>query len=242
LGLLERFSNIFKAKANKAVDKLEQPDEMLDYSFEKQGELMNKLRQGIVQVVTAKKQLEMQKAKLMASMSTLDEQARKAIKSNRDDLARSAIERKSTLLVEVEKLDKQITGMQSEQARLEDTERRLSAKVQEFKTKKEVIKAQYSSAEAQIKIKEGVTGISEEMSDIGMALSRAEEKTDKLRAKSQALDEMIDSGTLTDHTSPLSTTITSDIEDELDKTALNQSVEEELAKMKGEYQKEITQT
>jgi phage shock protein A len=240
LGLIDRFSNIFKAKANKAVDKLEQPDEMLDYSFEKQGELMNKLRQGIVQVVTAKKQLEMQKAKLSANISTLDEQARKAIKSNRDDLARSALERKNTLLVEVDKLDKQITGMQAEQARLEDTERRLSAKVQEFKTKKEIIKAQYSSAEAQIKIKEGVTGISEEMSDIGMALSRAEEKTDKLRAKSQALDEMIDSGTLTDHTSPLSTTIASDIEDELDKTALNQSVEEELAKMKGEYQKEIT--
>jgi phage shock protein A len=240
LGLIDRFSNIFKAKANKAVDKLEQPDEMLDYSFEKQGELMNKLRQGIVQVVTAKKQLEMQKAKLSANISTLDEQARKAIKSNRDDLARSALERKNTLLVEVDKLDKQITGMQAEQARLEDTERRLSAKVQEFKTKKEIIKAQYSSAEAQIKIKEGVTGISEEMSDIGMALSRAEEKTDKLRAKSQALDEMIDSGTLTDHTSPLSTTIASDIEDELDKTALNQPVEEELAKMKGEYQKEIT--
>ena len=242
MGLIDRFSNIFKAKANKAVDKLEKPDEMLDYSFEKQGELMNKLRQSIVQVVTAKKQLEMQRAKLMATFSTLDEQARKAIKSNRDDLARSALERKNTLSVEVEKLDKQITTMQAEQTRLEDTERRLSAKVQEFKTKKEVIKAQYSSAEAQIKIKEGVTGISEEMSDIGMALSRAEEKTDKLRAKSQALDEMIDSGTLTDYTSPLSTTVASDIEDELDKTALNQSVEDELAKMKGEYQKEITQT
>jgi phage shock protein A len=242
LGLIDRFSNIFKAKANKAVDKLEKPDEMLDYSFEKQGELMNKLRQGIVQVVTAKKQLEMQKAKLMANVSTLDEQARNALKSNREDLARSALERKNTLLVEAQKLDNQVTTMQAEQTRLEDTERRLSAKVQEFKTKKEVIKAQYSSAEAQIKIKEGVTGISEEMSDIGMALSRAEEKTDKLRAKSQALDEMIDSGTLTDYTSPISTAGAADIEAELDKTSLNQSVEEELAKMKAQYQKEITQT
>jgi phage shock protein A len=242
LGLIDRFSNIFKAKANKAVDRLEKPDEMLDYSFEKQGELMNKLRQGIVQVVTAKKQLEMQKAKLMANVSTLDEQARNALKSNKEDLARSALERKNTLLVEVQKLDNQVTTMQAEQTRLEDTERRLSAKVQEFKTKKEVIKAQYSSAEAQIKIKEGVTGISEEMSDIGMALSRAEEKTDKLRAKSQALDEMIDSGTLTDYTSPISTAGAADIEAELDKTSLNQSVEEELAKMKAQYQKEITQT
>jgi phage shock protein A len=241
LGLLERFSNLFKAKANKAVDALEKPDEMLDYSFEKQNELMVKLRQGVVQVVSAKKQLEIQKAKLEASMSTLDEQARKAVKSNRDDLARSALERKNTLSAEAQKLDKQIAEMQAEQGRLEDTERRLSAKVQEFKTKKEVIKAQYTSAEASVKIKEGVTGISEEMSDIGVALGRAEEKTDKLRAKSQALDEMIDSGTLTDVTSPISSTSAgADIEAELDKTAINQSVEEELAKMKAESQREVS--
>jgi phage shock protein A len=241
LGLLERFSNLFKAKANKAVDALEKPDEMLDYSFEKQNELMVKLRQGVVQVVSAKKQLEIQKAKLEASMSALDEQARKAVKSNRDDLARSALERKNTLSAEAQKLDKQIAEMQAEQGRLEDTERRLSAKVQEFKTKKEVIKAQYTSAEAAVKIKEGVTGISEEMSDIGVALGRAEEKTDKLRAKSQALDEMIDSGTLTDVTSPISSTSAgADIEAELDKTAINQSVEEELAKMKAESQREVS--
>lgn len=241
MGLLERFSNLFKAKANKAVDALEKPDEMLDYSFEKQNELMVKLRQGVVQVVSAKKQLEIQKAKLEASMSTLDEQARKAVKSNRDDLARSALERKNTLSAEAQKLDKQIAEMQAEQGRLEDTERRLSAKVQEFKTKKEVIKAQYTSAEASVKIKEGVTGISEEMSDIGVALGRAEEKTDKLRAKSQALDEMIDSGTLTDVTSPISSTSAgADIEAELDKTAINQSVEEELAKMKAESQREVS--
>ena len=233
MGILERLSTFFKAKANKVVDGLEDPREILDYSFEKQGELINRLRRDIVSVVTAKKQLELQKAKLVASVSTLEQQARGALKSNREDLARLALERKNTIELQIQNLDKQIAEIQAEQTKLEDSERRLSTKVEEFKTRKEIIKAQYSSAEAQVKIKESITGISEEMSDIGLSLNRAEEKTNKMRAKSQALDEMIESGALTDVTST-APSAGADIEAELDKAAINQSVEEELAKMKAE--------
>jgi phage shock protein A len=234
LGIFERLSTIFKAKANKVVDGLEDPREILDYSFEKQGELINRLRRDIVSVVTAKKQLEIQKAKLVASVSTLEQQARGALKSNREDLAKLALERKATIQLQIENLDKQIAEIQVEQTKLEDSERRLSTKVEEFKTRKEIIKAQYSSAEAQVKIKESITGISEEMSDIGLSLNRAEDKTNKMRAKAQALDEMIDSGALTDVTSTQSSAAGADIEAELDKAAINQSVEEELKKMKAE--------
>ena len=234
MGIFERLSTIFKAKANKVVDGLEDPREILDYSFEKQGELINRLRRDIVSVVTAKKQLEIQKAKLVASVSTLEQQARAALKSNREDLAKLALERKATIQLQIENLDKQIAEIQAEQTKLEDSERRLSTKVEEFKTRKEIIKAQYSSAEAQVKIKESITGISEEMSDIGLSLNRAEDKTNKMRAKAQALDEMIDSGALTDVTSTQSSAAGADIEAELDKAAINQSVEEELKKMKAE--------
>jgi phage shock protein A len=234
LGIFERLSTIFKAKANKVVDGLEDPREILDYSFEKQGELINRLRRDIVSVVTAKKQLEIQKAKLVASVSTLEQQARGALKSNREDLAKLALERKATIQLQIENLDKQIAEIQAEQTKLEDSERRLSTKVEEFKTRKEIIKAQYSSAEAQVKIKESITGISEEMSDIGLSLNRAEDKTNKMRANAQALDEMIDSGALTDVTSTQSSAAGADIEAELDKAAINQSVEEELKKMKAE--------
>ena len=72
--------------------------------------------------------------------------------------------------------------MLTEQEKAEQTEKRLATKVEEFKSKKEVIKAQYSAAEAQVRIKENVTGISEEMTDIGMALNKAEEKTEKMKA------------------------------------------------------------
>lgn len=78
--------------------------------------------------------------------------------------------------------------------------------------KKEVIKAQYTAAEAQVRIKENLTGILEEMADVGVGMNKAEDKTEQMKAKAQALDEMIDSGALTDYTSNRD-----DIESELEK-------------------------
>jgi phage shock protein A len=230
---MNRFSTLFKTKTNTLLDKFEKPEEMLNYSFEKQTELLNKLRRDIAEVVTAKKRLEMQKAKLVANTNTLDGQAHHALDSNREDLARLALERKNVILQQAANLDNQINDIQVQQEKLKDTEKRLSAKVEEFKTRKEVIKAQYSSAEAQVRIKESVTGISEEMSDVGVSLNRAEEKTQKMQAKAQALDEMIDSGVLTDYTTS-SENLGGDIEAELDKVTMKSSVDEELEKLKAE--------
>jgi phage shock protein A len=186
--------------------------------------------------VTAKRRLEMQKAKLWDNIRTLDEQARRSIDAEREDLAKLALERKNANLMQLQGLEKQIAEMLTEQEKLEQTEKRLATKVEEFKSKKEVIKAQYSAAEAQVRIKENVTGISEEMTDIGMALNKAEEKTEKMKAKSGALDEMMNSGVLTDYTSSKDT-----IEKELEQITLKGSVEEELAKLKAEKQRKKKQ-
>ena len=233
---MNRISTVIKQKANVLIDKYEDPREALDYSYTKQIELLNKLRRDIAEVVTAKRRLEMQKAKLWDNIRTLDEQARRSLDADREDLAKLALERKNANLLQLQGLDKQISEMLTEQEKLEQTEKRLSTKVEEFKSKKEVIKAQFSAAEAQVRIKENVTGISEEMTDIGMALNKAEEKTEKMKAKSGALDEMIDSGVLTDYT------INKDsIEKELEQVTVKSSVDEELAKLKAERQRKKKQ-
>jgi phage shock protein A len=235
MGLMNRIYNVIRQKLNIILDKHEDPRQSLDYSYLKQAEMLNKLRRDTAEVLTAKKRLEMQKMRLWDNIRTLDEQAHRAVNSNREDLAKLALERKNANLLQAQGLDKQITEMQVEQQKLEDTERRLSTKVEEFKSKKEVIKAQYSAAEAQVRIKENVTGISEEMADVGMAMSRAEDKTEKMKAKAQALDEMIDSGVLTDYTSTSATNGSgNDIEGELQKMTVKSSVDEELAKLKAE--------
>jgi phage shock protein A len=229
LGLLNRISTVIKQKANYLIEKYEDPRQALDYSYEKQRELVNRLRRDMAEVVTSKKRLEMQKARLWDNIRTLDEQARRSLDSDREDLAKLALQRKNANLIEMQGLDKQIAEMQAEQEKLEQTEKRLSAKVEEFKSKKEVIKAQYSSAEAQVRIKESITGISEEMTDVGMAMNRVEEKAERMKSKAQALDEMISSGVLVDYTSNKD-----EIESELEQITVNKSVEEELAKLKAE--------
>jgi phage shock protein A len=233
---MNRISTVVKQKVSTLLDKYENPKEALDYSYTKQTEMLNKLRRDIAEVITAKKRLEMQKAKLWDNIRTLDEQSRRAVDADREDLARLALERKNANMLRLRALDKQITDMQAEQEKLQDTERRLSSKVEEFNSKKEVIKAQYSAAEAEVRIKESVTGISEEMADVGIAMNKAEEKTEKMKAKSQALDEMIDSGVLTDYTTSASEDGGS-IEKELEDVVSRESVDQELAKLKAERSK-----
>jgi phage shock protein A len=236
LGLMNRISTVIKQKVNTLLDKYEDPREALDYSYTKQLELMNELRRSLAEVITARKRLEMQKSKLWANIRLLDEQARRALDTDREDLAKLALERKNANLLQIQNLDKQISDMKQEEEKLEETSKRLAIKVEEFKSKKEVIKAQYSAAEAQVKIKESVTGISEEMADVGMAMNRAEDKAEKMKAKSEALDDMINSGTLTDYTSNKD-----EIERELEKITVQGSVEEELAKLKSERERKKKQ-
>ena len=59
-GLWQRFMLIFKSKASRALDRAENPNETLDYSYEKQLELLQNVKRGVADVVTSKKRLQLQ--------------------------------------------------------------------------------------------------------------------------------------------------------------------------------------
>ncbi len=233
---MNRISTVVSQKVSTLLDRFEKPQEALDYSYVRQVEMLNKLRRSLAEIITSRKRLEMQKSRLWDNIRLLDGQAARALDSDREDLARLALERKNANLIQAQSLDKQIAEMKEEEQNMQEAEKRMSIKVEEFKSRKEIIKAQYSAAEAQVKIKESVTGISEEMTDVGMSMNRAEEKTEQLRAKSQALDDMINSGVLTDYTSHKD-----EIERELENITVQNSVEEELVKLKSEKQRKKKQ-
>jgi len=231
MGLLDRMSTVVQAKMNKIMDKIEDPRETLDLSYEKQLELLQNVKRGVAEVTTSKKRIELQKAKLQMSIDKLDAQAKEALGANREDLARKALENKAALQAQSATLDQQIADLETQQQKLMDAESRLATKVESFRTKKETIKAEYSAAEAQVKITESVTGISEEMADVGLAVQRAEEKTENMKARSAALDELLDSGTLEDYSGG------DEIEKELAKVKSKSTVDDELARMKSEMKK-----
>jgi len=200
----------------------------LDYSYEKQLDLLQNVKRGVAEVTTSKKRLQLQKEKLLLNIQKLENQARDAVKANREDLARLALERKSAITSQIAGLDQEIATLETEQAKLVAAEQRFEV----FRTKKETIKAQYSAAEAQVRISESVSGISEEMADIGTSIERAEGKTDEMKARSAALDELIEQGTLEDITRS-----GDKIDQELARVSQKSSVESELARLKAEERK-----
>jgi phage shock protein A len=232
MGMLDRMSTIVKSKVNKLLGKFEDPRETLDYSYQMQLDALQKVKRGVADVTTSKKRLELQKAKLEQNIKKLSEQAREALKIGREDLARLALERKKQLELELESLNQQIEGLQKEQDKLSATEKRLSTKVEAFRTKKETIKAQYSAAEAQVRVTETISGISEEMSDVGLAIQRAEEKTENMKARAAALDELQEFGTLEDLAGGKD-----QIERELEKVRVGSEVDAELEKLKQEVKR-----
>jgi phage shock protein A len=229
MGLMSRTSSVVKAWYSKLLNRAEDPSVTLDYSYERQLEMLQNVKKGIADVVTAKKRLELQTQKLEVELPKLDEQARQALTANREDLARAALERKAFAQQQLQGLDQQISDLAAQQDKLTDSEKRLAAKVEAFRTQKETIKAQYSAAEAQVKIGEAATGIGEEMADTGLAIQRAQDKTEQMQARAAAVDELVDSGTLEDYTSS-----STQLDRELSQISAQNQVDADLARLKGE--------
>jgi phage shock protein A len=221
---------IFKSKANKALDRMEDPRETLDYSYQTQLELLQKVRRGVADVATSRKRIELQINQLQQSSDKLDRQARDALAAGREDLARDALSRKGGVQGQLTDLNTQYVSLQGEEEKLTGASQRLQAKVDAFRTRKETIKATYTAAEAQTRINEAFTGISEEMGDVGMAIQRAEDKTEQMKARAGAIDELMASGALDDMVSGPR----DDIQTELDRMGASHDVDAELERLKGE--------
>jgi phage shock protein A len=220
-------STIVKSKMNRILDSAEDPNETLDFAYEKQLEMLRGVKRGVVDMVAAKRRIQQQASTVQANVERLGEQAGQALNAGREDLARMALQRKQAAMIELQGLDEQISGMELEQEKLTAAEQRLSAKVTAFRTKKEIIKAQYTAAQAQVRIGSALSGLSEEMGDVSLAVERAETKTENLRSRAGAIDELAQLGVLDDFSGsqdPLSK--------ELEAITSAQGVEDELAALK----------
>src|SRR4051794_144210 len=234
-GLAGRMSTVIKAKVSKLLDRAEDPAETLDYGYQKQVELLQNVKKGIADVVTSKKRLQMQTEKLQQQVVKLDTQARQALAQGREDLARTALERKTLAQTEMQSLDTQIAQLEQQQQQLTENEQKLRAKIEAFRTKKEVIKAQYSAAEAQVKISEAANGVGEQMADLGLAIQRAQDKTENMKARADAVSELEAAGTFEDLTALGDGQ--DDIDRQLQSLTSGAQVDDELAKMKAELGK-----
>ena len=236
MGMMKRLSMILRSKADKALDKAEDPRETLDYSYKRQLEMLQKVRRGVADVATSRKRVELQMNQLQQQSDKLHGQAQQAIEAGREDLAREALTRRSGLTGQIADLKTQHEALLAEEEKLTLASQRLSAKVESFRTRKETLKATYTAAQAQTQISEAFSGLSDEMGDIGNAITRAEEKTAQMQARAGAVDELLASGALD---TPGQLGGGDDIARELEAMSSQSDVESELAALKAKSTPEL---
>jgi phage shock protein A len=226
--LFQRAHDILAAKANKALDSAEKPDEMLDLSYEQMLDHLTKVRQALVTVAASRKQIELQEQQLQHSVDHLNDQAKAALGLGKEDLAREALQRKGAAQAQIDGMEAQHQQLNEEEEKLEQTLSALQQRVNQFRTQKETLKAQYTAASAMTSVNENVAGISDTLGDSGAALQRAQDKIANMQARAGALDELLQSGVLEDVGG------TDDIQKELDEAGSSSDVDRELAALKAQ--------
>jgi phage shock protein A len=229
MSLFQRAHDIVAAKANKALDAAEQPDEMLDLSYEQMLDHITQVRRALVDIAASKKQIQLQEQQLQHSGDHLNDQAKAALAQGREDLAREALSRKAAAQQQIDGLEPQVQQLGEQEQKLEATLAALQKRVNEFRTQKEVMKAQYTAAKAESSVNESVAGISSDLGDSGAALARAQDKIANMQARAGALDELLQSGVLEDVGGG-----DDDIQKELDQVGSQADVDKQLAALKAE--------
>jgi phage shock protein A len=229
MGVMKRISTIFQSKTNAALNKVEDPRQTLDFSYEQQLDNLTKVKRAVADVATARKRVEIQAEQLKSQGDKLAEQAKAALAQNNEPLAREALTRREAISLQLKDLETQHATITEQEQKLTDTAQRLQTEVEAFRTKKETIKATYTAAEASAHISEAVSGISTSMGDAGAAMQRAQDKVAEMQARSGALDELLASGALTDLTST-----NDDIQAQLDKAKGSSDIDAQLAALKSQ--------
>ena len=215
MSLFSRAHDIAAAKANKALDSVENPNEMLDYSYEQMLDYITRVRQALVDIAAERKRIELQEPQLQHTIDHLGDQAQAALGQGREDLAREALSRQAAAQQQLDAMETQHQELPGQEQKLQESLRQLQQRVNHFRSQKEVMKADYAVAQAS------------DPGGTGDALMRAQDKIATMQARAGAMDELQQSGVLEDVGGG-----TGDIQEELNEAASAADVDRELAALK----------
>ena len=190
MSLWRRFSSFFGAKANAAMDRLEDPRETLEAAYQKQLSALADARRGVADVLTSEKRLELEAESLRGSAARYAKSAAEAAAANNDAAARAALEREAFVASQRERLLDEIAGVRAQRLGLEALAERIRQRVENFRTEKIALGARYAAAKATARAGETVTGISTDMDDVVRMVERARERSVEAQARAAALMEL----------------------------------------------------
>jgi phage shock protein A len=233
MGLLSRLALLLRIRSKAALERAEDPVQVLDYSYQKQVEQLQQLRRAVADVATSERRLELQQAELQRQTERYEQQAFYALRTNREDLARLILQRRELLLDQLNSYEQQLGQVRAQKEQLIELEQQLRMRVEAFRSQKEVLKARYSAAQAQARIEEALAGLSTEMTEMRLALERAQEKILTAEARASALHSLLEQGTLDSPLSPPLLTAGGDALDrELARLDQDEQIEQQLQLLK----------
>jgi phage shock protein A len=215
MSLFSRAHDILAAKANEALDSVENPNEQLDYAYQQMLEYITRVRQALVEIAAERKRMELEEPRLRQTIDHLGSQAEAARAQGRDDLAAEALSRQAAAKQKADELEAQHQELTGQERKLQETLAQLQQRVNQFRSQKEVMKADYAVAQA------------DDYGGTGDALLRAQDKINTMVARAGATDELMQSGAIEDASGN-----TSEIQEELDEAARAADVESQLAALK----------
>jgi phage shock protein A len=194
--ILGRLAANLRAGLNAALAPAADPRTTYVSAHQKQQALLAQVGLAVNQVTASKQRLQARAKEDRARLPQMLEEARAELVAGRPDAARLSLRRRQVVALELGALETQLTDVEKDEANLKMLERRLANEVAEFVARQELIVARYNAAEAQIQIKEAVTGVSKEFAELTAALEQAEEKTEGMEARVSAIDRLVREGLL----------------------------------------------
>jgi PspA/IM30 family/Helix-turn-helix domain len=141
------------------------PREALDFSYQRQLEMLTKVRRGVADVATSRKRVELQIGMLEQQAAKLAGQREEALKAGRADLADEAGARAAGIAGQLAAMRRQYATLTGEEKKLTAASQRLQAKVEAFRIRKRTLKAGYTAAEASRTVRDAMADLGAETGD-----------------------------------------------------------------------------
>jgi phage shock protein A len=218
MGFLDRLGRVVKSNLNDMVSKAEDPEKILEQAVQDMGENLVQLRQSVARAIAAQKKTEQQFVKNQTEASNWQKRAELAIGKGDEALAREALVRKKTFADTAAVLEQQLNQQNAQVKTLKDNLMALESKLQEAKTKKDMLKARANAAKANAQLQSTMNSI--DTSSAMGAFERMEDKIMELEAQSESINILG----------------SSDLEKQFAQLEASSSIDDELAMLKAASQ------
>lgn len=187
----DRFVRLVKSNVNDALQKMEDPEKVLEQAVQDMQKDLIKVRQAYAEVSASSKRMEEQVRLAESEAAKWYERAQLALGKGEDELAREALTRRKQQLEMVESLKEQIDGQQQSTTSLYESMKQLEAKMAEAKAKKDQIIARARTAKAATKVNDMLAGVGTSTSTA--AFDRMADKVEQLEAEADVSKQLASS-------------------------------------------------